>query len=114
MAVSFNSTGNRQTYFAKPADTNAATVYTVGTNVVSATLEAVNMAATGAAAATVWINDGSTDYLLTDALSVGANTTDTREFGNPVLRAGYSVKVKTSSANNLTFAVTIAEETRIT
>jgi hypothetical protein len=110
MSVQFNTTGARATYFSKPADTNAATIYT-NSNVKFATLQAVNIAATGAASATVWVNNGSTDYLVLDAKSISANTTETYTFGNPVLQDGWSIKVKTSSANNITFTATVAEET---
>lgn len=114
MAVSFNSAARRITFFSKPSDTSAATIYTAPTYILSTTMEAVNIAATGAADATVWLNDGSTDYLLLDAKSLKANTTEEYDFGNPVLEPGYAIKVKTSSANNLTFTVTIAEELRET
>ena len=114
MAVQFNAAARRITYYSKPSDTNAATVYTAPENILAVTLEAVNIAATGAADATVWLNDGSTDYLSLDAKSVSANTTEKYDFGNPVLESGHAIKVKTSSANNLTFTVTIAEELRPT
>jgi hypothetical protein len=112
MSIQISQTGTRQTFFSKPSDTNAATVYTASSGVVRAVLESVNIAATGAANATVWLNDGSTDWLLLDAKTLSANTNNVEIFGEPVLRSGHSIKVKTSSANNLTFTVTLIEELR--
>lgn len=110
MAVQFNASASRQTFFSKPADTNAATIYTAN-EVRSSTLEAINIATTGASNVTVWLNNGTTDYLLLDALVMGANEQVVYTFGNPVMRDGWSVKVKTSNADDATFTLTVAEET---
>jgi hypothetical protein len=113
MSATIFSNATRTTRFAKPADTNAATMYTVE-SLPRAHLDSLNIASTGAASYTVWINDGTTDYLLADAISLGANARVDLDFGQPVLLEGWSVKVKTSSANNLTFALQIAEHYRMT
>lgn len=112
MSIQLNQTASRQTFFSAPANTSAATVYTAPTAVARTVLESVNIAASSAANATVWLNDGSTDYLLLDTKAVSANTSEVYTFGNPVIVAGGSIKVRTSSANNLTFTVTIIEELR--
>jgi hypothetical protein len=109
MSASFTATASRQTFFSKPADTNAATVYSCAIPG-SATLESVNIAVTGASNVTVWINNGSTDYLLLDAFVMAANTQVLHSFGNPVMRDGWAIKVKTSNADDATFVVTVAEE----
>jgi flagellar basal body rod protein FlgG len=113
MSVSFEATGSRQTFFSKPANTTANTVYTcaLGTGD-TATLEAVNIAVTGASNVTVWVNNGTTDYLLLDAFVMAANTQLLHSFGNPVLRDGWSIKVMTSNADDATFTVVVAEQIR--
>lgn len=113
MSAFTHNNATRTTRFAKPADTNAATMYTV-TSIPRAALDHLNIASTGAAAYTVWINDGTTDYLLADAISLGANSRVDLDFGEPSLLEGWSVKVKTSSANNLTFTLVMAEHYRQT
>lgn len=110
MSAIFTASASRQTFFSKPADTNAATIYTAS-EVRSATLEAMNIATTGASDVTVWLNNGTTDYLLLDAFVMAANTQLLHTFGNPVMRDGWSVKVKTSNADDATFTLTVAEET---
>lgn len=110
MPAQFNASASRQTFFSAPANTNAATIYSAS-QVRAATLEAISIATTGAANVTVWLNNGTTDYLLLDAYVMAANTQVLHTFGNPVLRSGWAVKVKTSSANNATFVATVAEET---
>lgn len=111
MPVAFNTAAKRVTKFSKPANTSAATIYTAPTGIVSATLEAVNICSGGTgAAATVVMNDGSTDYPLLSAKAISANTTETYEFGNPVMLAGYTVKVTDGTGNILTFTATIAEQ----
>jgi hypothetical protein len=113
MPVSFESVGSRQTFFSKPANTTANTVYTCALGVGdTATLEAINIACTGACNITIWLNNGSTDYLLLDAFAVSANTSELGDFGNPVLRDGWSVKVMTSNADDATFTVVVAEQIR--
>ena len=113
MPVSFEANGSRQTFFSKPADTNAATVYTcvLGAGD-TATLEAVNIATTGASNVTVWLNNGTTDILQIDAFVMAANTQVLHSFGNPVLRDGWSIKVMTSNADDATFTVVVAEQIR--
>ena len=110
MSVVFNSTASRQTFFSKPATTNATTIYTA-TNVKTATLEAINIATTGASDVTVWIGNG-TDYLLLDAYPMPANSQVLHSFGDPVLLDTWTVKVKTSNADDATFTLTMAEESR--
>jgi O-glycosyl hydrolase len=113
MPVSFDSNGSRQTFFSRPANTTANTVYTCALGVGdTATLEAVNIATTGASNVTVWINNGTTDYLQMDAVVMAANTQVLHTFGNPVLRDGWSVKVMTSNADDATFTVVMAEQIR--
>lgn len=99
-----------RTIASKPSDTNAATIYAPGTGA-TGVLKYMNIAATSAASATVWWNDGSTDYLLLDAYSLPANTSVAFVFGEPVIRGDDSavLKVKTSSANNITFTARIDE-----
>lgn len=109
MSVTFTKTAPRQTYFSKPADTNAATVFTSAAEAV--TVESLNIATTLAANVTVWIYNGTTDYLQLDAYAMGANANALFTFGNPVLRSTWAVKVMTSNADDATFTLTVAEET---
>lgn len=109
MSAIFTGSAPRQTFFAKPADLNAATIYTA-TGVQKATLEGMNIAVTGASNVTVWLNNGTTDYLLLDAFVMAANTQVLHSFGSPTLRNGWAVKVKTSNADDATFTLTVAEE----
>lgn len=97
------------THFAKPADTNAATIYSVPTGVSSAKLMGMNIAANAASNVTVAINNGTTDYQLLWTYALGANTSREDDFGGPVLQAGWSLKVTTSNANNASFVATIRE-----
>lgn len=113
MSVSFNVQGNIQTAYSKPADTNYATIYTVPTGAHRAVLLGMNIAVTGASSVTVAYNNGSTDVLLIDALSMAANTFRTDDFGNIALQEGWTVKVKTSNADDTTFVLTYAEEYRL-
>jgi ribosomal protein S27E len=113
MTVSFNLSGNIQTVFSKPADTNYATIYTVPDGVRRVVLVGMNIACTGASNVTVAYNNGSTDVLLIDALVMSANTFRTDDFGNIALQEGWLVKVKTSNADDATFTLTIAEEYRL-
>jgi hypothetical protein len=109
MSASFQASASRQTFFSKPANTTANTAYTCaipGT----ATLESVNIAVTGASNVTVWLHNGTTDYLLLDAFVMAANTQLLHSFGNPVMRDGWAIKVMTSNADDATFCVTVAEE----
>lgn len=102
--------GQAVTKFAKPADTNAATIYTVPGAPARARLVGLNISGdVTSGAATVWINDGSTDWLVLDAKAISANTTEVYDFGHPILSAGHSVKVKTSAASKITFALTVSE-----
>ena len=113
MGVRFISErGTRQTFYATPADTNAATLYTcaVGPGG-TATVEALHVATTGAANITAWINDG-TDHLVLDAVVQAADIAITYDFGNPVMRNGYLFKIKTSNADDASFMLTVAEEFR--
>jgi hypothetical protein len=112
MSVSFNLSGNIQTAYSKPADTNYATIYTVD-GARRAILVGMNIAVTGASNVTVAYNNGSTDVLLIDALSMSANTFRTDDFGNIALQEGWAVKVKTSNADDTTFVLTYAEEYRL-
>lgn len=115
MSIQFQANASRQTFFSKPANTNATTIYSCvlsgGTSSGTATFEAINIACTGASDVTVWLNNGTTDYLLLDAFVMNANTQLLHTFGNPVMRDGWSVKVKTSNADDTTFTLTVAEET---
>jgi hypothetical protein len=110
MAVSFQSSGSRQTFFSKPANTTSNTIYSA-TNVRTSTIEGMNIATTGACNVTVWLYNGTTDYLLLDAYVMAANTQLLHTFGNPVMRSGWAVKVMTSNADDATFTLTVAEET---
>ena len=103
----------RTTRFSKPADTNFATPYTV-TTIPRAGLDGLNIASGAAAAYTVAINDGTTDYLLADAVALGANSRIDMDFGQPVLLDGWAIKVKSSVPNALTFTLTISEHYRMT
>lgn len=109
VSANFEYKAKRSTYFSKPADTNTATMYTVGTGII-ATVEALSMTADGASTATVWISDGSTDWLVQNAESLAQDTHHTETFGQPVMRAGWSVKVKSSVASKVTYMLTVAEE----
>jgi O-glycosyl hydrolase len=113
MSVQFTSDGSRQTFFSKPANTTANTVYTCALGAGdTATLESVNIATTGASNVTVWLNNGTTDILQIDAFVMAANTQVLHSFGNPVLRDGWSIKVMTSNADDATFTVVVAEQIR--
>jgi len=109
MPASFEAQARRSTYFKKPGDTNANTIYTCGSNTV-ATIEALSQTSEGAASATVWINDGTTDWVVQWAESLVTDSHHTETFGNPVLKPGWSVKVKSSVADKITFMLTVAEE----
>lgn len=112
MSVQFVKQGSRLTKAAAPADTNAATLYTVGADMLGAVLSGMNISGTSTSgSATVWWNDGSTDYLLLDAKAISANTTELYTFGNPFIKPGGSIKVKTSNANHLTFVLTVEQMT---
>lgn len=113
MSVTFQIGGNIQTAYSKPADVNYATIYTVPSGVRRAVLIGMNIAVTGASSVTVAYNNGSTDVLLIDALSMSANTFRTDDFGNVALQEGWLVKVKTSNADDTTFVLTYAEEYRL-
>ena len=113
MSVTFLNNGNIQTVWSAPSGTSAVTAYTRPAGVDRVTVLGVNIAASSAASATVWINDGTTDRLLLDTKAVSANTSELYEFGNPIVPPGGSIKVRTSSANNLTFTITLAEEYRL-
>jgi hypothetical protein len=113
MSVTFQIPGNIQTAHSKPADTNYATIYTVPTEVKRAIIVGMNIAVTGASSVTVAYNNGTTDVLLLDALSMSANTTQLFDFGNVALQEDWLVKVKTSNADDTTFVLTYAEEYRL-
>jgi len=104
-----NSPGIDSTYVAKPADTNAAAIYTVPTGVARAQLIGITSAANGASNITISINDGSADYQMLWTYALGANTSRTDNFGYPVMQAGWSLKVTTSNANNASFVATVRE-----
>ena len=113
MPVQFNSPGARQTFFSKPANTTANTIYTCAVGAGgSATLDSINIACTGACNITIWLNNGTTDYPLLDAFAVSANTSEQGDFGQPTLRDGWSIKVMTSNADDATFTAVVAEEIR--
>jgi len=109
--VSFNSQARRETYFNSPTTTTTQTIYTVPSNIKAVTLDEICIAsgATGAAAS-VWLNNGSTDRPLLLAKAISANTTETYSFGRPVMRAGNLVKVKDGTGNILHFTLTVAIE----
>lgn len=107
MSVTFPAPSLLGSSKAKPADTLAATLYTAPA-AQAVVVVAMNIAATAAASATVWLGDG-TDWLLLDAKAIAANTTETYTFGNPVLLSAHTIKIKSSSASNLTFVLTTAQ-----
>jgi hypothetical protein len=109
MPAMFNARGNRQTYPSKPSGTSAVTIYTCA-NVRSSTLEAINIATKQAVIVSVIVNDGTTDYDLFPAVSLPANIQLLHHFGNVVLLKGWSVKVQTSVASQVSFVLTVAEE----
>jgi hypothetical protein len=114
MSVTFQIPGNIQTFFAAPSNTSAATIYNREAGVDNVVLVGLNITSTtGGAAATVWINDGSTDRLVLDAKAIAANTAELYDFGNPSIPIGGSVKVKDGTGSKLAFALTIAEEYRL-
>jgi len=102
--------GKPSTYVAKPADTNAATLYSVPTGVAQAQLVGINTAVNGAANITVAVNNGSADYQLLWTYAMSANTQRRDTFGHPVLQAGWSLKVTTSNADDAAFVATIIEQ----
>lgn len=98
--------------FSTPDDTALTTVYTHAFDGI-AFLLSVNIAAIGAADATLIINDGSTDYEILSAKSLAA---DAREFiewrdGFP-LREGDMIKVQSSVADDLVFSLVVNEVMR--
>jgi hypothetical protein len=110
MSVSFNATARRRTAFKAPANTTAVSFDAVDE---ITTLESlVICATTSGAAASVWINDGTTDWPLLDAKAIAANTTETYDFGNPVLEKTWALKVKDGTGAKLTFTATFATQTR--
>lgn len=113
MSVNADFPGNWQVLFSAPTTTTAATIYSVPTGVKSARIVGLNISATtGGAAATVWLNNGTTDYPLLDAKAITANTAEKYDFGYPALKTGWSVKVKDGTGSKLTFTLTVAEEYR--
>ena len=112
MNAEFLFPGTWQTFFSKPAVITAVTMYTVPASVKSARFVSMNIATTLASNVTVWLNDGSTDRLLLDALAMGANAQRADTFGHPELKAGWSVKVMTSNADDASFTLTVAEQYR--
>jgi hypothetical protein len=113
MSVSFEATGSRQTFFSKPANTTANTIYTCALGAGdTATLEGINICCNGASNVTVYLNNGTTDYEQLWTFAMSANTQLTHTFVNPVLRDGWSVKVMTSNADDTVFTLTVAEQIR--
>lgn len=112
MNAEFLFPGTWQVFFTKPANTTSNTIYTVQASVKSSRIVGMNIATTGASNVTVWLNNGSTDYLLLDAYVMAANTKITENFGHPALKAGWAVKVMTNNADDTTFMLTVAEELR--
>jgi len=104
-----NNAGKDSTHVAKPADTNAATIYSVPTGVARAQLLGMNIVNNGAANVTVSINNGSADYQLLWSFSLPANEQRLDTFGNPVMQSGWSLKVQTSNADDTSFVATIRE-----
>jgi hypothetical protein len=113
MSLIFQLTGTIQTTHSKPADTNYATIYTAPTDARRAIIVGLNIATTGASNVTVAYNNGTTDVLLLDAYVMAANTTQLFDFGHIALQEGWTVKVKTSNADDATFVLTYSEEYRL-
>lgn len=109
-AVSFNFIGKRYTKIAKPANTTAVELYVSPSGGKGSTLLGVAISAGGTgAAASVIINDGSTDWYLLNGKAVTANTTEIYDFGTPILDPGYKLKVVDGTGNLLTFTATFGE-----
>lgn len=100
--------GIEATYAAIPADTNAATLYSVPTGIDHAHVDSINIAVNGASNVTVQVNNGTTDYPLLWTFAMGANTQRRDEFG-VVLQPGWSIKVTTSNADDACFVANIRE-----
>jgi hypothetical protein len=93
----------------KPANTSTATLYTAPAGGILVKFAGLNIACEANAAASVWISIGGTDYLLISAKAMTAGQSDLWTFGYPVLRAGQSIKVKSSVADALTFVGTFEQ-----
>lgn len=106
MADYFDPRERYQTFYAAPADTNAATIYTCPSS--WATIRAIHIAANGASNVTVAINNGSDRHVL-HTYALGANTYVTLNLGHPVLNNGDTVKVTTSNADDAFFTLTVGE-----
>lgn len=99
-------------YFSKPSDTSLTTAYTQAIPGI-AYLSWVNIAAVGGADATVIVNDGSTDYEILSAKTLTADDREFIEFRDPLpLLNGYTVKVKTTTGNNLVFTLLVSDTAR--
>jgi hypothetical protein len=88
----------------KPADTNYATIYTSGDgySVISSVIIAWNDPAN----ATVAWYDGTTDWVIADAIPGAAGHVAILDLKGFLLPAGKLLKVKTSDADEITFTVT--------
>lgn len=100
--------GIEATHFAKPADTNAATIYTCPTGIDHAHFDSLSVAVNGAANITVQVNNGTADYELLWTVAFAANTRAQYEFGF-VLQPGWAVKVTTSNADDASFVANVRE-----
>jgi hypothetical protein len=107
MTLFIQGEGQRATKGLKPADTNVAAMYTV-VGAVGATVELIHIASTGAADASVWYNDGATDFLVVPIVTMAADGYITLQL-DLALKQGWSIKVQSSVANLLTFTLVVAE-----
>lgn len=108
MAVLFSTPGQSGTdFYVCSGATAEAAFEVVGQLMVK--LEAIHIAAEGSANVTIEINDGTTDFTIQPTKAYSSGDRETLEFGNPVLRDGYSIKVTDSSSGNVTFAITYTE-----
>lgn len=101
--------GQRRPIGLRPANTAEATMFTAGKERPSVVGIIVANETGGAVAATLKWGDGSTDYRVLAAKSIGANDVYVLDGIFIPLKEGYTIKVTSGSGNALTFTLIIAE-----
>lgn len=86
---------------AKPANTNYATLYTAGNGY--AVVSSIIIAANDVATATVAWNDGTTDWVIVDAIPMAAGHTTVIDLKGFLLPKTALLKAKSSVASKITF-----------
>ena len=99
--------------FKKPAVTTYETIYSAS-NTTRAVFDHIAISCHINGSYSVAINDGTTDWVIADAVALTANSEPKAlDFGQPVLLREWSIKVKSSVANAFTFMLTMQEINRM-